>query len=228
MVGCSLAVATGHLIDLRRMADPSAPSRRQLARWPASVALRQPEAILLKIVHLLRTMEDDGWGEDQALARIDSCLRRGKPSEDLTALVPYVRTVLSLDHPDWSAGGWALVPEMVRWADTWVAGLPMHDAAWPPLAWRQECLGRIGPRGGLEPSPGASSALRAALTALECLRRTEPWPEPKQAIDVRARPGDHLWRFASPAQTWLELAGREGVFLVRDGMVIAHIVTAMN
>ena len=40
--------------------------------------------------------------------------------------------------------------------------------------------------------------------------------------------GDELWEFSSPAEYWENLAGREGVALVRDGRPIAHVVALMN
>ena len=50
------------------------------------------------------------------------------------------------------------------------------------------------------------------------------WEELKAAM----RPGDELWTFASPAQSWQDLAGRAGVALVRDGTPITVITTSMN
>jgi hypothetical protein len=44
----------------------------------------------------------------------------------------------------------------------------------------------------------------------------------------RMRPGDEIWNFVSPAESWRALAGRMGVALVRKGVVIDHIVTLMN
>jgi len=40
--------------------------------------------------------------------------------------------------------------------------------------------------------------------------------------------GDELYEFCSPPESWKYLAGREGVALVRDGVVVADIVTSMN
>jgi hypothetical protein len=40
--------------------------------------------------------------------------------------------------------------------------------------------------------------------------------------------GDQLWRFSSPPQQWAALAGRGGVALVRDGRLVAHIVTLLS
>ena len=42
------------------------------------------------------------------------------------------------------------------------------------------------------------------------------------------QPGDELWTFSSPAQSWEDLAGRAGVALVRDGNPIKVLVTMMN
>ena len=42
------------------------------------------------------------------------------------------------------------------------------------------------------------------------------------------QPGDKLVRFASPAASWEDLAGRAGIALVRDGNVIDAFVTMMN
>ena len=42
------------------------------------------------------------------------------------------------------------------------------------------------------------------------------------------RPGDELWTYSSPAESWEHLAGRAGLALVRNKRVVAHICTLMN
>lgn len=42
------------------------------------------------------------------------------------------------------------------------------------------------------------------------------------------QPGDQLVHFVSSADSWKHLAGRAGIALVRDGKVIAAMVTMMN
>ena len=44
----------------------------------------------------------------------------------------------------------------------------------------------------------------------------------------RMQEGDELWEFNSDEQSWKLLAGRAGVALLRDGKIIAEIVTSMN
>ena len=42
------------------------------------------------------------------------------------------------------------------------------------------------------------------------------------------QPGDELWEFSSPADTWKHLAGRAGFAVVRNGNPIASLVTCMS
>jgi hypothetical protein len=49
-----------------------------------------------------------------------------------------------------------------------------------------------------------------------------------EALKAEMKPGDEIWSFSSPAQTWEDLAGRAGVVLIRDGKVVKMLVTAMN
>jgi hypothetical protein len=40
--------------------------------------------------------------------------------------------------------------------------------------------------------------------------------------------GDELWEFASSPESWQQLAGRTGIALVRNGEIVASIVTRLN
>jgi hypothetical protein len=50
------------------------------------------------------------------------------------------------------------------------------------------------------------------------------WEELKAAM----QPGDEIWTFSSPTNSWQDLAGRAGVALVRNGTPVKVIVTMMN
>ena len=54
--------------------------------------------------------------------------------------------------------------------------------------------------------------------------RHRQWEELKAAVI----PGDEIWTFASPPESWTDLAGRAGVALVRNGVPIKVVTTAMN
>ncbi len=49
-----------------------------------------------------------------------------------------------------------------------------------------------------------------------------------EALKAEMKPGDELWTFSSPAQSWQDLAGSAGVALVRDGNPIKVLVTMRN
>jgi hypothetical protein len=49
-----------------------------------------------------------------------------------------------------------------------------------------------------------------------------------QALLAEMQPGDELWQFSSPKESWQGLAGRAGISLVRDGEVIDSIVMCMS
>jgi hypothetical protein len=49
-----------------------------------------------------------------------------------------------------------------------------------------------------------------------------------ESLKAKMKPGDELWTFCSPGGSWRNLAGRSGIVLLRDGEVIADIITVMN
>jgi hypothetical protein len=40
--------------------------------------------------------------------------------------------------------------------------------------------------------------------------------------------GDELWEFCTDRESWQQLMGSAGIELIRDGNVVASIVTEMN
>jgi hypothetical protein len=41
-------------------------------------------------------------------------------------------------------------------------------------------------------------------------------------------PGDELWRFRSPDDTWARLAGRAGYAILRNGKIVRSLITLLN
>jgi hypothetical protein len=48
------------------------------------------------------------------------------------------------------------------------------------------------------------------------------------AFKAAMNPGDELWEYCSAKETWDQGLGMAGIELVRDGKVIAHLMTRMN
>lgn len=49
-----------------------------------------------------------------------------------------------------------------------------------------------------------------------------------EELKAKMQPGDELWEFRSPPESWKHLAGAGGVAVLRDGKVIASLFTIMN
>ncbi len=50
------------------------------------------------------------------------------------------------------------------------------------------------------------------------------WERLKQDM----QPGDELWEFCSPEDTWVHLKGRQGYAVVRNGEIVTTLITSMN
>jgi hypothetical protein len=66
-----------------------------------------------------------------------------------------------------------------------------------------------------------------------CLRTGELKPfgylnDQWEAMKAKLQPGDELYRFSSSRESWAHLAGRAGIALVRQGNIIATVITMMN
>lgn len=88
------------------------------------------------------------------------------------------------------------------------------------------------PRIGLQRRVSVAEAEAAHLVSDEQLA---PTPVPFGFMHTawltllaQMQPGDELWEFRSPAHTWQHLCGHEGLVLLRQGKVVAQVLTAMN
>ena len=67
--------------------------------------------------------------------------------------------------------------------------------------------------------------MRATVSEIEAeCSLDDDWIEFKSMVEDR----DEIWRFRSPPETWMSLAGRQGFALVRSDKIVACLVTIMN
>ncbi len=71
---------------------------------------------------------------------------------------------------------------------------------------------------------------RADADAIQRYSRDPTWYIDPEAAHVaeHLRQGGELWEFCSPPETWKELMGWAGFAVVRDGEIVASIVTQQN
>lgn len=66
-----------------------------------------------------------------------------------------------------------------------------------------------------------SSAAQSGRDSSDC---SHLWEE----LEKHMRPGDTVWTYSSPDVFWINMCGRAGYAIVRDGKVIHTVLTAMN
>ena len=83
---------------------------------------------------------------------------------------------------------------------------PAYSADYPPASWLQE-----------------------RMTPAE-VEEEFPWYRKQDAFGrgVTWRAGDELWRYSSPKEQWMALAGRGGIALIRDGRCVGHVLTILS
>jgi hypothetical protein len=100
----------------------------------------------------------------------------------------------------------------------------VHEAASAiPITWLEKKIS-VAEAEATYPGVKDDSAARFPDAAKPFGFRHQQWEELKAAM----MPGDDIWTFASPPKSWEDLSGRAGVALVRGGVPIMILVTAMN
>ena len=103
------------------------------------------------------------------------------------------------------------------------AAVVNEAAAAIPASWLQEKVS-VAEAEAAHPGINDDRVARFPDAAKPFGFRHAQWEELKGAM----MPGDELWAFTSPPDSWTDLAGRAGVALVRNGIPIKILVTAMN
>ena len=60
------------------------------------------------------------------------------------------------------------------------------------------------------------------------IQNSEPLVARWNSLKAGLEPGDEVWSFMSPADTWKHLAGRAGYAIVRDGNPVDGMITMLN
>lgn len=116
------------------------------------------------------------------------------------ALIGYFRHRMRQWDPEVAALGEAFLDRHVGLCEDYAAHQFKHAGNWPPRDWLIERL---------DPTKETRSKGLDKLTLLML-------------------PGDELWSYSSPPETWEHMMGRSGIALLRDGRTIAQVITLMN
>jgi hypothetical protein len=192
-----------------------------------------PEEMILDTIEDFYWLRDGGLSEQIALEQIEAH-HTGKPDIDLESNITvsaYVVHRLKAVDPLYLDLGQRHLDRSLEIAERWVKNeieRTVSEPSYPPTEW----LLKLTDASMVESGPGLPYS-GTKITAKSGGRDySVVTPKPKQRdwerIKIRMVPGDELWTFSSPLESWSNLSGRMGITLVRNGHAIGHALTMMN
>jgi hypothetical protein len=221
------------MIEVRRRADSRLRQHGSPSNWPMFELWETTEAVLLDIVEQYLWLRDGGLLEQIALEKIE-IFHRGTIDVDLEpgiTLRSYISRRLAEIDPSYLKLGTKVLDRAMSIAKQWAdeeMKRQNSQPSFPPRDWLGQRINvPMVERGKAPPIVGSGIRITINQRSFDLdtgIPQTHEW----ERIKLRMLPGDELWTFSSPPETWQALAGRMGIALVRKGRVIAHAITAMN
>jgi hypothetical protein len=220
------------MVALRRKVDAALKSKPQPEHWPRRDLWAAPEYLIWSVLRGIAVLESDGVTEAGAVRQVDARRRFNVLAPGTDAITPeeYLERLLRKVAPGYLEHGSDLLADTIVVARDGLRELPPSKANKSPE--------KLSPEPWTTPNGCPPSDWRWKRMAPERERKMfdrGPPLVPRSACDeevfdlvVRTQPGDELWEWSSPPPTWRFKMGRGGVALVRNGRVIAHVVTIMN
>ncbi|MBO6560479.1 MAG: hypothetical protein JJ959_08080 [Nisaea sp.] len=212
------------MIALRRRSDPNLKDMPHPEKWIIADLWRTAEAAVLEIVELASLLKFDGFTEEEIIERIEAWRsatveRPELPPSDIDS---YVRYRVECEAPRYPLDNKKLFARTLEIAKAYAEVSTKSSAAEDsvPREWLEERISLIELDRKLiemQRIPGGPGGLFLSPKKDEMAR-----------IKLRMRKEDELWIYESPPETWINLGGRRGVALVRDGKPIENIVLSMN
>lgn len=215
------------MLDLRIPIDPRLRWKRSAGQWPLFEVWKTTEAMVLETVEQHHELKEAGLSDHLIFEKIETFNAHARDADlpaDLT-LRSYLISRLQVDDPEYLKLAPDLLDRTLAEANDYVRRRRAYDQtqpAFPPESWLiqrtsidevEKGLARFG------------SAIEAAPAILHMsFRRKGEW----EALKARMLADDELWTFSSSRESWADLAGRQGIALVRKGRPVRHIVTAKN
>ena len=188
------------LVQRRRVYDRRLRDEN-LNTWPMFRFRESIDGVILQVTEAYVRLSPVLTFSGDLLRRLDLASGCGvdEPFETNT-LIGYFRHRMQDWDPETSALGEAFLERHVGLCELYAAHQFNQAGNWPPKQWLAEKL---------DPEEAANSTNIDKLKLLMV-------------------PGDELWSYSSPPETWNHMMGRRGIALQRDGRTIAEILTLMN
>ena len=212
------------MIALRRRSDPNLKGMPHPENWIIADLWITAEAAILEIVELASLLEFDGFVEPEIIERIEAWRsatveRPDLPPRDIDS---YVKYRIECEAPNYPLDDKKLFSRALEIAKAYAAASTKSSVTEDPVPreWLKERISLIDLDRNLiemQQLPGGPGGLILSPKRNEMAR-----------IKLRTRKEDELWIYESPPETWIQLAGRRGIALVRDGKSIENFVLTIN
>lgn len=212
----------GMLIRRRKLFDPRL-RREVIDNWLMRDFWSMPEAIVLEAVDAYRDLKSGNAQDWQIWEKLDTWLNvDGPPMPDGAAISYYLQSRMQSKDPNFLRLGERVLSGHIDICNRWLnKAKSASSTEWPPLEWLTKKLTFAEFE---SMSVGAQRAYADAPAVLH-LSRSE---QDLFRMKLRLLAGDEVWAFSSSIESWRMLGGRAGIALVRDGHVVAHVVSKMN
>ena len=172
-----------------------------LNTWPMFRFRESIDGVILRVTEVYITLSPVLTFSGDLQRRLDLASERGYDEHfETKTLIGYFRHRMRNWDPETSALGEAFLGRHVGLCEMYAAHQFNQAGNWPPKQWLAAQL-------NLEEAANSTNIDKLKLLML---------------------PGDELWSYSSPPETWKHMMGRRGIALIRDGKTIAEILTLMN
>ena len=217
------------MINHRRRFDPHSRDEAPPENRPMFELWEEPEAMVLGVVELFIDLGLAGVADGEICRRLEIYRGQTGVAQGASDRGSYVLQRLKNEYPAYVLLGDKVIEGVIEIARQFAeleTERRIDEPAYPPSCWFTEKL-EIELADGI-PAIEKFTDLpqdvpRAAPAALII-----PDPRKRQRFLLRYIEGDEIWSFSSSAESWGNLAGRQGYALVRNGQAVAHVVTVMN
>jgi hypothetical protein len=206
------------LVDLvrRRAAVDSRLAGAKVDEWPMCSFWPTPEAMILDVIgkyHQLRragATDDLIWTKLEAYRADFGTALLSQPC----SLSAFLVHRLALEDPLYIKLGTEFLQTQIERCEKFALqyiGDEGQSHGWPPAEWLTEKI-------SLDQLPAPKSIPLVTETRAQAIMQLRAYKSRQEikTLEVLMLPGDEVWTFTSPPQSWQRLMGRSGIALVRE------------
>ena len=217
------------MINHRRRFDPHSRDEASPENRPMFELWEEPEAMILDVAELFIDLGLADVADDEICRRLEIYRGQAGETQGASDLGSYVLYRLEREFPAYVLLGDKAIEGVIKIARRFgelETERRMDEPAYPPSCWFNEKIaielvdGVPDIERFADKAQGTPRAAPAALMIAD--------PRKRKRFLLRYVEGDEIWSFSSSAESWGDLAGRQGYALVRNGQAVAHVVTVMN